>query len=119
MTLPALSPGAVVHLVCGFPYPASGRPAAGRSLFETIQVRTEARTAEAVRAWAGAQRQAVIEVVAPTSAGYAATVGRDDADLAVEYPLPWERNAELLGLVMDLGAAAGGRARGRGPGDVS
>ncbi len=107
VTLPALSRGAAVDLVCGFPYPAVGRPAAGRSLFEAIQVRTEARTADAVRAWVDAQREAGVDVAAPTSAGYAAAVGREEADLAVEYPLPWERNAELLGLVMDLGAAAG------------
>lgn len=89
-------------LVCGYPVPATGRPAAGRSLFELVQQRDEARAAEVVQCWERELGSAV-RLVAPGDDDWTGLAGRAGADLGLEYPMPWEHNGELVGLVLELG----------------
>jgi hypothetical protein len=93
-------------LVCGFPVPATARPALGGSLLELIQRRAEVSAAAGVGRWVGSPDSRVLRVVAPTEAAWRAWSRRDGADLGVEYPLPWERNGELAGAVVRFGAFA-------------
>ncbi len=89
-------------VVCGFPVPPVPRPGIGGSLLELVQRREEVRAGLAAASWASP----AVRLVAPTTASYAGWVARDGADLGVEYPLPWERNAELLGLLVEYGLVA-------------
>jgi hypothetical protein len=84
-------------VVCGFPVPPVTRPALGGSLLELVQRRDE------VRAGAAAAGRPVI---APAAASWAAWAARDGAELGVEYPLPWERNGELVGRLVEYGRFA-------------
>ncbi|MGE5236041.1 MAG: hypothetical protein ACM3O7_06820, partial [Acidobacteriota bacterium] len=87
--------------VCGFPVPAVARPAAPANLIEILQRREETAAAEV---WSRAPGgNAGLCVIAPTSARYRAWAGRVEAELGVEYPLPWERNGELARGLVDFG----------------
>jgi hypothetical protein len=86
-------------VVCGFPVPPVARPALGGSLLELVQRRDE------VRVGAAAAR-AGRPVIAPAAASWAAWAVRDGAELGVEYPLPWERNGELVGRLVEYGRFA-------------
>lgn len=89
-------------VVCGFPVPPVRRPGIGTSVWETVQRRAEMRAAALVAAWwaAGAR------VVCPTAAALRAAAQRPDAELEVEFPLPWERNGELCVLLVKTGELA-------------
>ena len=49
-------------------------------------------------------------MVAPAAGSYLAWAARDGADLGVEYPLPNERNGELLASLVEYGRHAAGRS---------
>lgn len=98
-------------VVCGFPVPAVGR---GRrsGLAELIQARDEAGAGEVVehligRVDVGAGR---VRVIAPNQVSYLEWCARDSADLALEWPLAGEHNAELTALAIDYGRHLGRRA---------
>jgi predicted acylesterase/phospholipase RssA len=97
-------------VVCGFPVPVSSRPALGGSLLELMQRREEAHAAAVVQGWQAGAPAGVLRVVAPTAGAYLAWTERDNADLGVEYPSPWERNAELTAAMARFGAFAASRA---------
>jgi hypothetical protein len=101
-----LSEAAGWDVVCGFPVPPVSRPGIGDSLLELVQRREEIRAGSAAAGWGSP----MVRLVAPTTAGYARWAGRGAAELGVEYPLPWERNAELVGLLVDFGRAAASKA---------
>jgi hypothetical protein len=92
-------------VVCGFPVPAVGRPGLGQSLFELVQRRDERLAAERVRGWLEAWAGTPYRVVAPTRESWEG-LGRGRGDLGVEYPLPWERNSQLVPDLLAFGAAA-------------
>jgi hypothetical protein len=83
-------------LVCGFPVPPVARPALGASLLELVQRREEVRAGTAIAASGRA-------ALAPSAASWTAWAARDGADLGIEYPLPWERNGELVELLVAYG----------------
>jgi hypothetical protein len=93
-------------VVCGFPVPVCPRPALGGSVLELIQRREEERAGAVVTGWHAGEAAGVLRVVAPTARAYLAWTGRENADLGVEYPLPWERNAELTAGMVRFGAFA-------------
>lgn len=101
------APGAW-DVVCGFPVPPVVRPALGGALLELVQRRDEVRAGAAAAA-------AGRPVIAPAAASWAAWAARDGAELGVEYPLPWERNGELVGRLVEYGrfAARAALAAGR------
>lgn len=86
-------------IVCGFPVPPVARAGLGGSLLELVQRREEIRAGAALAAIASRDRR----VVAPSPATWAVWAERDGADLGVEYPLPWERNGELIGQLVEYG----------------
>jgi hypothetical protein len=92
-------------VVCGFPVPAVARPALSPSLLEVVQRREEAAAAVEVARWLAAPLAGHASLFAPAVDAYLAWAGRDSADLGVEYPLAWERNGELAGMLIDFGAA--------------
>ncbi len=92
-------------LVCGFPVPVTRRPGDGRSLFELVQLRDEARCAALVDGWL-AESGGRLRLVAPGQGEWAMFAGRDGADLGLEYPLPWEHNGALAGIVLEFGRFA-------------
>jgi predicted acylesterase/phospholipase RssA len=102
--------GTAWDLVCGFPVPVTPRPALGASLLELVQRREEARAASATERWLQATNAGALRVVAPRAEAYRAWAGRDNADLGVEYPLPWERNGELAAAMVRFGAFAASAA---------
>ncbi len=106
-----LADAVVWDVVCGFAVPPVPRPGLGGSLLELVQRRDEIRAGLAVAGWLSP----AVRLVAPTMEGYSRWAARDGADLGVEYPLPWERNGELLGLLVDFGRTA---ARRRAHGDA-
>jgi len=81
-------------VVCGFPVPAVPRPGIAGSIFELVQRRAELASAATLPRWLAGCDETRVWV--PTAAAYQAWAGRDGAELGVEYPLPWERNGELL-----------------------
>lgn len=91
-------------IVCGFPVPAARRPGLGASLLEQIQRRAETSAAAWVAAAAAGRPKAAIRVIAPGEACYRQWATRDGADLGVEYPLPWERNGDLVAALVEFGA---------------
>ncbi|HNX50851.1 MAG TPA: hypothetical protein PLS53_06860 [Thermoanaerobaculaceae bacterium] len=96
-------------LVCGFPVPPLPRPGLSTSIWETIQRRDEQQVGSLVTDWVRAAATGC-RVVAPTEADLRSVSGRPDTELAVEYPLPWERNGELCSLLVRMGEAAAARA---------
>jgi hypothetical protein len=86
-------------VICGFPVPPAPRPALGGSLLELVQRRDEVHAGLAIGRCAGSR----VRVVAPTADAYVRWAARDGADLGSEYPLPWERNGELLGTLLEFG----------------
>jgi len=103
-------------VVCGFPVPAVRRPALGEALLELVQRRSEASAADAVTSWLEERGGPELRLVAPTAAGWSACSGRENADLGVEYPLPWERNGEVTGTILRFGALAAAGAVAAVPG---
>jgi predicted acylesterase/phospholipase RssA len=99
-------------VVCGFPVPVCARPALGGSLFELIQRREEARAAAVVTEWREAASAGAMRLIAPGANTYLAWTARNNADLGVEYPLPWERNAELATGLARFGAFTVAAAEG-------
>jgi hypothetical protein len=97
-----MAEASVWDVVCGFPVPPVARPGLGDALLELVQRREEIRAGAVVSGWASE----AMRVIAPTAEGYGRWAARDGADLGTEYPLPWERNAELIGRLVDYGAAA-------------
>ena len=96
-------------VVCGFPMPAVTRPGLGTALLDAVQRRGEVVAAATVATWlesAGSPAR----VVAPAAGSYLAWAARDGADLGVEYPLPNERNGELLASLVEYGRHAAGRS---------
>jgi predicted acylesterase/phospholipase RssA len=91
-------------VVCGFPVPVTVRPALGGSLHELMQRRQEAQAAGAVAGWLARLGGASLRIFAPSAAAYREWAARDNADLGVEYPLPWERNGALTGAIVRFGA---------------
>jgi len=89
-----------LDVVCGFPVPPVARPGLGGSLLELVQRRDEARAGEAAAALG-------VPVIAPAAASWAAWAEREGAELGVEYPMPWERNGELIGGLVAYGRFAG------------
>ncbi len=109
--LPALLPldaesGAAWEVVCGFPVPAVARPGLARSLFEQVQRRSEIRAAMHLKRMG--MGGATVRVFAPTDLLWREWAGRDGAELGVEYPLPWERNGELVVRLVDFGRFVAG-----------
>jgi len=104
---PGPLPGAITwDVVCGFSVPALRRPGAGAAIWDIAQRHAEMSAAALAAAWgAGGAR-----VVAPDEEALRSAAGRPDAELEVEYPLPWERNGELCSLLVRMGEAAAGRA---------
>jgi len=92
-------------VVCGFPVPPVARPALGSSLLELVQRREEVRSGAAIAASGRA-------VVAPSTASWVAWAARDGADLGTEYPLPWERNGELVEQLVAYGRSVARAAAG-------
>jgi hypothetical protein len=86
-------------LVCGFPVPPTARPALGGSLLELVQRREEVRAGAAVTALG-------VPAIAPAPPTWSAWAARDGAELGVEYPLPWERNADLVARLVEYGRFA-------------
>jgi len=101
-------------VVCGFPVPAVARPALGSSLLELAQRRDECLAAATLGRWNTGEDAPRLRVVAPAPAAYASFSARDTADLGVEYPLPFERNSELLSAILRFGSFAAARALGAG-----
>ncbi len=99
-----------VDVVCGFPVPAVERPGLSNALFATVQRREEMAAARTVERWAAAHSG--LQVFAPTQRLYAAFVKREGALLGVEYPLPVEHNAELMGTLVAFGRFVGGHKGG-------
>ena len=97
-----LSEAAGWDVVCGFPVPPVARPGLGDALLELVQRREEIRAGLTVSSWSSPG----LEVIAPTGAGYARWATRDGAELGIEYPLPWERNGELVGVLVEYGRVA-------------
>ena len=95
-------------VVCGFPVPPTERPAMGQSLFELVQRRDEIAAGAMLADLASGSG---VRLLAPGEDGWRQVTGRPDAELGVEYPLPWERNGEVTALLMDLGFLAGGGER--------
>lgn len=93
-------------VVCGFPLPPVPRPWLSGSLWEQLQRRDEIGAALTLARWVGAATPGGWQVVAPTVDGWRRAEGREEAELGVEYPLPWERNGELAGRLVAAGAAA-------------
>lgn len=91
-------------VVCGFPVPGVRRPGVASAIWETVQRRSEMLAAVLVAAW----QAAGAHVVGPTAAALRTASGRRDAELEVEYPLPWERNGELCSLLVRMGELAAG-----------
>lgn len=89
-------------VVCGFPVPAARRLGVVSAIWETVQRRSELCAAALVVSW----RTAGARVVCPTEAALCSASGRPDAELEVEYPLPWERNGELCSLLVRMGEEA-------------
>ncbi len=100
-------------VVCGFPVPGIARPALGRSLIEMLQRRGELEDVARLGARLEGAGSGRFAVHAPGAANYAAWCGRETADLGVEYPLPWERNAGLTGGLVRFGAFVAGHAPDR------
>lgn len=90
-----------VDVVCGFPVPVVERPGLGSALFATVQRREEIAAAQTVARWVAGRPG--LRVFAPTQEHYAAFVKREGALLGVEYPLPVEHNAELMGTLVAFG----------------
>jgi hypothetical protein len=99
--------GKAIDLVCGFPVPAVRRPQVV-SVFELVQRQDELAAALAVAEWRHRDRRK-IRIVAPEQASWEAWAERDGADLGLEYPLPWDSNGELMGLVLRYGDFVGRR----------
>jgi hypothetical protein len=99
-------------VVCGFPCPPIARPALGTSLLELVQRRDEWLSAAAVLRWLALERRPSVRLIAPTAATYRVFAAREAADLGVEYPLPWERNGELVGGLVRFGAFVVGASMG-------
>lgn len=93
-------------VVCGFPVPAVERDWLSNSLCEQVQRRDEVQAAGAVAYWANSVQGSRVRVIAPTAQLWCRVEGREDAELGVEYPLAWERNAELNARLMAAGQAA-------------
>lgn len=91
-------------VVCGFLLPGTRRLGPGLAIWETVQRRDEMRVGALVASWQAAGAR----IVAPTEAALRAASGRPDAELEVEYPLPWERNGELCSLLVAMGEVAVG-----------
>ncbi len=89
-------------VVCGFPVPAMPRPGLAGSLLEQVQRRAEIGAAVLVQDVV-ARYPAQVRLFAPTAARWQGYTARDGAELGVEYPLPWERNGELLSLLVGFG----------------
>lgn len=98
-------------VVCGFPVPPVDRPAMGQSLFELVQRRDEMAAGVILADLADGS---AVNLLAPGEDGWRRVTGRGDAELGVEYPLPWERNGEVAALLVDLGWLAGGGERSPG-----
>lgn len=97
-------------VVCGFPFPVAARPALGRSLLELLQRRDECVAAATLAQWRTTSDAPQLRVMAPTAADYRAFTARDTADLGVEYPLPLERNGELIAQMVRFGSSAAAKA---------
>jgi len=93
-------------VVCGFPLPPAPRSWLGGAVWEQLQRRDEVAAAWAVTNWGEAAAPGTWRLVAPTAAGWRRAEGREDAELGVEYPLPWERNGELARRLVAAGALA-------------
>jgi len=91
-------------IVCGFPVPPVARAGLGGSLLELVQRREEVRAGRSVAAIVAAAPERVL--VAPSTGGWTVWAARDGADLGVEYPLPWERNGELVVRLVEYGRFA-------------
>jgi hypothetical protein len=91
-------------VVCGFPVPAVPRPGIAGSIFELVQRRAELASAATLARWLAGCNET--RLWAPTAAAYQAWAERDGAELGVEYPLPWERNGELLRGLIGFGRFA-------------
>lgn len=90
-------------VVCGFPVPPARRPGLSASLFEQVQRRSEMAGA-LVAARLADNGMTRARLVAPGEELWRAFARRDGADLGSEYPLPGERNGELVSLLVAFGA---------------
>jgi len=91
-------------IVCGFPVPAVGRGGLGTSLLEQVQRRTEIAAAGLVSRLFESGAMPGGRLFAPTEQAWASWAGRDGAELGIEYPLPCERNGELVMGLLEFGA---------------
>lgn len=108
-----LPPTVVWDVVCGFPVPAIARPGVSLCVWETLQRRDELQAGCLVSGWV-ARRPDAVRVIVPSEGALRLASGRPDAELGVEYPLPWERNGELCGVLVRMGETAAGRALASG-----
>ncbi len=92
-------------VVCGFSVPAAGRPGLSGTWRDAAARRDEIAAAAAVSRLRDAEG---VRVVAPAEASYRLWADRDGADLEIEWPLPAERNGELVRALVEYGAAAAG-----------
>lgn len=92
-------------VVCGFPVPAARRPGLSAALLEQVQRRGEMGSASLL-ARIQASPPVSIRLVAPGERLWREFARRDGADLGCEYPVPAERNAELVSLLVAFGAFA-------------
>ena len=95
-------------VVCGFPVPAVPRPGGSPASGRRCSVETSCRSVHLVSGWLSRNVDG-FRLVAPSEDDLRLASGRPDAELGVEYPLPWERNGELCGVLVRMGEAAAAR----------
>jgi hypothetical protein len=91
-------------IVCGFPVPAVRRTGLGTSLLEQVQRRTEIAAAGLVSQLFESGAVPGGRLFAPTEQVYALWASREGAELGIEYPLPCERNGDLVLGLLEFGA---------------
>ncbi|MCU0290558.1 MAG: hypothetical protein MUF10_00995 [Thermoanaerobaculaceae bacterium] len=109
-----LPTAAAWDVVCGFPVPAVPRAGGSQAIWETLQRRDELQAGRLVSGWVS-RDVPLVRLVAPSEGTLRLASRRPDAELGVEYPLPWERNGELCGVLVRMGEAAAARAMVSGP----
>lgn len=98
----------VWDIVVGAPVPSLARPGLGRSLIEQVQRRDE-QYAAACALDVAAAVAGEVRVLAPGEQSWRDFAKRDTADCGIEYPLAWERNGELTGVLVRFGSFVAAR----------
>lgn len=95
-------------IVVGAPVPSLARPGLGRSLIEQVQRRDE-QYAAACAVDLAAAVAGEVRVLAPGEQSWRDFAARDTADCGIEYPMAWERNGELTGVLVRFGSFVAAR----------